>query len=391
MKHTFKLNQSTLSNEVLLILELIKQEPQSIQINKDLVGKVDWNLFITQALHHRVYPALLSRISQSNEIPEHVKTVLNSEFKRNTLKMLYLSAEMEKVNQLFSKESIPTLCLKGPVLAHKLYGDLSLRTCNDLDILIPMKDIERAEALLVKEGYQKDDYIQSVLNDWRWRHHHMMYVHPVKKTKVEVHWRLSPGPGKEPRFDELWNRRVKSALPHSSVDMLGNEDLFLFLASHGARHGWSRLRWLMDIKQLMKQELDWQLLSTLLKKNYIEHIAGQSIVLAKQLLHAECNPAALRLASTQRSQKLAQEAVYYLESMINLHTEPVPEDVSNYHKKHLFSLMSPHQKSLYLLSTLHPYAEDAKTLPLPQQLHFLYFPLRPLLIMWRKRSKHAMP
>ncbi|MGD7044473.1 nucleotidyltransferase domain-containing protein [Jeotgalibacillus proteolyticus] len=391
MKRTFKLNQSSLSNEVLFLLDLIKQEPGSIQINKDLVEKIDWNLFITQAFHHRVYPALLSRISQSNEIPEHVKTVLNSEFKRNTLKMLYLSAEMEKIHQLFSKKSISTLCLKGPVLAHQLYGDLSLRTSNDLDILIPMKDIEKAEELLLYEGYQKDDYIHSVLNDWRWRHHHITYSHPVKKTKVEVHWRLSPGPGKEPGFHELWSRRVKSELPHSSVYMLGNEDLFLFLASHGARHGWSRLRWLMDIKQLMKQELDWQLLSSVLKKNYIEHVAGQSIVLAQQLLQAECTSAAARLASTQRSQKLAQDAMFYLESMINLHTDPVPENVSTYHQKHLFTLMSPHQKSLYFLSTLHPYAEDAKTLPLPKQLHFLYFPLRPLLVIWRKRGKHAMP
>ena len=42
------------------------------------------------------------------------------------------------------------------------------------------------------------------------------------------------------------------------VFMLGNEDLFLFLVSHGARHGWSRLRWLLDIDYLTKLVLDWE-------------------------------------------------------------------------------------------------------------------------------------
>ena len=72
--------------------------------------------------------------------------------------------------------------------------------------------------------------------------------HPTKQIKLEIHWRLNPGPGKEPGFEELWKRKRKSTLTSNSVYMLGEEDLFLFLVSHGARHGWSRLRWLVDIK-----------------------------------------------------------------------------------------------------------------------------------------------
>ena len=103
----------------------------------------------------------------------------------------------------------------------------------------------------------KDDYIVKVLNDWKWRHHHITYFHPQKKIKLEVHWRLNPGPGKEPCFNELWERKRISSLTSFPVYFLGREDLFLFLVSHGARHGWSRLRWLVDIHQLVKQELDW--------------------------------------------------------------------------------------------------------------------------------------
>ena len=44
---------------------------------------------------------------------------------------------------------------------------------DDLDFLIPMDDLEIAEQILVEIGYVKDDYFESVLNDWKWRHHHI--------------------------------------------------------------------------------------------------------------------------------------------------------------------------------------------------------------------------
>ena len=146
--------------------------------------------------------------------------------------------------------------LKGLALAQELYGDISHRTSSDLDILVPIDDLEQAEILLIESGYQKDDYIHSILNDWKWRHHHFSYYHPEENIKIELHWRLNPGLGREPHFDELWKKRVKSGLTQSFVYLLGKEDIFMFLSSHGARHGWSRLRWLLDLQYLMKQKLD---------------------------------------------------------------------------------------------------------------------------------------
>ena len=45
---------------------------------------------------------------------------------------------MEQVSKLFNENKINLLILKGPVLAVDLYGDISLRTSSDLDILIPI-------------------------------------------------------------------------------------------------------------------------------------------------------------------------------------------------------------------------------------------------------------
>jgi hypothetical protein len=75
--------------------------------------------------------------------------------------------------------------------------------------------------------------------------------------------------------------------------------------------------------------------------------------------------------------------------MVNLHTDPIPEEVQRYHKRYLFSLLTNGQKLQFIASLLFPYPEDAATLPLPKSLHGFYFVLRPFLWLWRKYRKIA--
>lgn len=387
------LNFTHIPKEVQLILELLKEdnEPYIREHKVPLCENIDWNRFLIQTKHHRVYPLIHSKVKLLGDlVPSFVLKKLNKLYKKNTFQMLHLSAEMERVSKLFSEEQIRLLFLKGPMLAHDLYDDISLRTSSDLDLLIPINELEHAEEILNEQGYEKDDYIQTVLNDWKWRHHHVTYFHPQKAIKLEIHWKLNPGPAKEPMYNELWKQRRRSTLTGYPVFFLGKEDLLLFLITHGSRHGWSRLRWLIDIGQFMKQDLDWQKVYRLLKKHHYLHVGGQAIVLASELLNAKIS-FQMKSIVNRRSKLLAQQAIFYLETMVNLHSEHLPEKVERYHKQHLFSLMSIQQKILFTLSFLYPYPEDAETLPLPKQLHVLYFPLRPLLWAWRKTRKHALP
>ena len=73
---------------------------------------------------------------------------------------------------------------------------------------------------------------------------------------LEIHWRLDARPSKEPTFNELWERKRVSPITSYPVYFLGEEDLFLYLVSHGARHGWFRLRWLLDIDQMVRKGFD---------------------------------------------------------------------------------------------------------------------------------------
>ncbi len=52
------------------------------------------------------------------------------------------------VSELFEQSSLPMLVFKGPTLAIDAYGDLSLRECGDLDMLIRPDDFPRVKEML---------------------------------------------------------------------------------------------------------------------------------------------------------------------------------------------------------------------------------------------------
>ncbi len=386
MGKNISLTLDNIPKELRLILKIINAEhiDTVLRTESHLLSEVDWNLFLKQIRHHRIYPLVYLKLKRTSDnfIPHFIMDQLSHDYKRNTLRMLHLSGEVERLSKVFLNKNVNSIYLKGPVLAQELYGDVSFRTSSDLDLLISIDDLTKVEELLICEGYEKDDYIETVLNDWKWRHHHVTYFHSKKRVKVEVHWRMNPGPGKEPSFNDLWDRRRQSHLTSAPVYLLGKEDMFLFLSTHGSRHGWSRLRWLIDMKKLMECHLDWEGIQKLLKEFHYVPSGEQTMILVSEVLEVKMPPTVGGFKT--HSEKTAAEAIFYLENMVNLHTDPVPEYIAKYHKKYLFSLMSIQQKFLFLLSLLHPYPEDIVTLPLPKRLHFLYYLLRPILWGWRK-------
>lgn len=381
MQQNWNLNLNNIPEELHLILNLLSEK------NTSESPKIDWDQFINLAKHHRVYPSLASKMVLMEEsIPSKVKQTIKQLYQRNTLYMLYLSAEMENINKLFQTENINLLFLKGPLLGTDLYGDVSLRTSNDLDILIPIEQLDQAEDLLLQQGYVKDEYFDTHFNDWKWRHHHLSFFHQEKGIKIEVHWRLNPGPGREPHFSELWEQRRGNKETYT----LAKEDLFYFLVLHGARHGWSRLRWLMDIFQMLKQEMNWEEIYQVFKKYHQIHIAGQALILVSVLFNSPLPKGTERFLQNKRSHLLAQKAIFYLERRVSLHSSPVPKEIADYHSRHLFSLMSTHQKCLFILSLYYPLPEDVQVLPLPKLLRFLYFPLRPVTWLLKKTRKYVL-
>ncbi|WP_144549941.1 nucleotidyltransferase family protein [Peribacillus simplex] len=383
MDNNFILDLSIIPKELRLLLEIMKTEnDDSIEASiKELISESDWESFLQLAMHHRVYPIIYTKLIKIDKrlIPKNVIQTLYQEYQKNTFQMLYLSGEMEQVSKLFTENQIRLLFLKGPVIAADLYGDISLRTSKDLDILIPIDSLEKAEELLLSIGYEKE-VVPNILNEWKWRHHHVVYYHPKKNIQLEIHWRLQPCPLKEPKFNELWERKRLGTITSYPVYFLGKYDLFLYLVSHGARHGWFRLRWLLDIDQMIRKGLELEEINRLNDKYQNRHIVGQALILASELIKTPIEGDLIKLTEGSYSKKFAQNTVYFIKE-----NESLTNIMSNkYYKRYRFSLMSSLQKFFYSMILFYPSSLDAKTLKLPKSLHFLYFPLRPLLWAWRK-------
>ncbi|MFC5652874.1 nucleotidyltransferase family protein [Paenibacillus solisilvae] len=393
MDNEFTLDLSPFPRELklLLLFTAMGNDPDRADRIKDCLTDIDWNLFLQLARHHRVYPLVYSNLKKVDKelIPVHIMQALYLDYSRNTFQMLHLTAEMEKICRLFDDNHIRTLLLKGPVLTQALYGDLSLRTCKDLDILLPFEDVEKAEQLLIKQGFAPDHEEIRILNDWKWRVHHLSYYNPETKVQVEIHWRLNPDKGSEPDFDEMWSRRSVSTVTNYPIHVLGDEDMFLFLVTHGARHAWFRLRWLADIDRLVRKPLNWEGIFTLLKKYHCQAVGGQALVLVSELLLTPLSEDLKPLYFKKQMYRLAQSAIIFIQDMITL--SPVPKHLKIYYRRYLFSLRSLPQKWAFVFSQLYPNNRDLETLPLPKQLYLLYFPLRPFLWCWRrmKQQQHA--
>ncbi len=378
--------------ELKLLLELIRSQsaisPVANPASVD-ASSLDWKEFSALAHHHRVYPTIQAQGAQHPLLPEQVKQWLMQKYSRNAFTMLQLSGQMQRVSAQLEEQGIRALQLKGPVLAQWLYGDLSRRTSKDLDVLVPMEQAGQAEQLLLELGYVKTQSVPRTTANWRWRYNHESYTDERTGVEIELHWRLNGDAGKEQEFEELWNRRQTLSFGGTDVHMLGTEDLLIYLAVHGARHAWFRLRWLVDIDRLLQMKPNWTLLRQLARQYHCEHIVGQAFVLATELLHSPIQTEMQEWIAHPRARALAVRVLVFITERVNLCPEPETEVLAKQYRSYQYALKTPGQKAMFWIRKLGPDDWDMQTLPLPKGLYVLYYPLHPFLLLYRRMQRRT--
>jgi len=76
-------------------------------------------------------------------------------------------------------------------------------------------------------------------------------VRPGNKAMLDLHWRMTSVKGLLAEPDLTRDLRIVTVGNHR-LPTLGDEALMIYLAVHGARHGWSRLKWLADFNALLE-------------------------------------------------------------------------------------------------------------------------------------------
>ncbi|MBU0678508.1 MAG: nucleotidyltransferase family protein [Verrucomicrobia bacterium] len=182
-----------------------------------------------------------------------------------------------------AKAGIAYAVIKGPVLQESLYTDLFSRAYGDVDIVVSSRDIDRAVALLVKEGYEVvgGDLSNRLL---RIGHFHLALDAPGKGTpRVELHWSILDRANLYRIGNDAVLERARTlTIEGVEIKTLSAEDEFVYLCVHIAKHAvmngvglrtgqtaeWfcrpatgNRLVWFCDVFLLLakrEDELDWE-------------------------------------------------------------------------------------------------------------------------------------
>ncbi|HAT1771092.1 TPA: nucleotidyltransferase family protein [Legionella pneumophila] len=186
------------------------------------------------------------------------KSVLEQNRDR-AIKKLFLSI---KINEIFQQYNIPVIHLKGLPLSQKLFGDPLLRQSCDIDLFISPQHLEQADEVFLENGIIRDKY--RYLHDInKLKKHRMLkdvsYVAEKYGIRIELHWRLFRWKDKfNQPFEFYWNNKVPLIVGGKNLFYtLSPIDEYLYLAVHGANHGFESLHWLYDVARystLLNQE-----------------------------------------------------------------------------------------------------------------------------------------
>jgi len=219
----------------------------------------DWDGFLALAERNRLLPLAHRALEGRAQVPETVRSRLRSAHAGNARHALALAGELRRLVEALAAAGIPALAYKGPALAVRAYGRLALRTYSDLDLLVAPGDLPAAARVLRGKGYccahaftpAQDAVFRRVDGDYP-------FHHPGTGRLVELHGRVSSA-----RFcaelptERLMARARAVPLGGGTVPAPADDDLFLALSLHGAKHRWSRLEWLACATALAhRAELD---------------------------------------------------------------------------------------------------------------------------------------
>ena len=346
---------------------------------------IDWEYLVQAAARHRVMPLLCRSLEKTcaQAVPEKIMDRLHVDFRFNTRRNLSFSGKLLKLLKHLKEGNIPAIPFKGPALTEYVYGDLSLRQFNDLDILVRKRDAFSARNLLISRGYRPE--IQ--LNDSQYKafvktKNSTPFISNDGRTAVDLHWEMTGRYSLLPfDFETLENRVVHASLAGKQVEHISPEDLLLYLCHHGALHCWIQLEMICSVAELLcsHADMDWRRIQNLATELRCERILLLGLFLAHDLLGAPLPDHILgRVEADPKVQKLAM--ALYKNLFLKDGGSPKNEINPKFSFFHLQVRERFSEKIRYALHlATNPTKEDWRLLSLPaflSALHYVYRPLR---------------
>ncbi len=372
--------KNELSREPQFLLAAVRHFLGSEAALPDTAG-IDWPVLLQLSDAHAVTPMLYSALRET-PIPQSFAEHLRSRFENSVRQSLAQSGELARLAELFEKHRISFVALKGPMLSQYLYGMLGTRSSGDIDVLVRPEDIPRIRNLLVSEGYclTSTPHWDSDSACLRSRDEEIHFDSP-RNVSIDLHWRLMPRYSASV-FDCLtgWESLRTLPLAGREIQTLAPEPLLLFLCAHGAKHMFERLGWICDIARFLQvtPDLDWAGIRAQSRRARALRQLSLGVHLAAGLLGAP----APELEHDLQVERLAKT----VEDRLLAGATPPAEAAES--TRYSLRLLETSSQRLRYLAGLYvtPSEAEYRALRLPPSLFFLYYPFRPIRLLW----KHAI-
>lgn len=345
---------------------------------------IDWETLLRLAHAHGVAPLLWFHLSKicPELVPEPYYNRLRDYFRNNSIRNHYLKSELLRLLDLFSAHGVMAIPYKGVVLAISVYGDLALRHFGDLDILVQPSDLQQAKTLLTAQGYepkvilteaQEAEFVRS-------QHHHF-FSRASDGSVVELHWDVAP------RYFSfsfagmrLWDKVKRIGLDGVQVLAPEPEDLLLLLCAHGTRHQWSRLEWICGVAELVRSNPDfkWEIAMERARALGSRRMLLLGLALGQELLGLEVPDGIRREIEAEGAlAKLIPSVLREVFGDASQTPGPFAKNLFYIRARERMCDKARHM----LLFAFTPGVSEWRWLPLPRRLSFLYYLIRPALVL----------
>ena len=365
---------------------------------------VDWIALIRLAMRHEVMPLVYRNLQQvcPDSVPENIFEPLRTRYEAQAAQARRHAEELVRILPLFADHGISAVPFKGPALAQRLYGDLSLREFSDLDILILERDLPRAQDLIRRYGYEfrfsvEDtdklaEYIRTNLDC-------ELVFYNSDGMRLEMHWRFARRFACVQHDPERFLQRCETIwLAGAQVPSLPLEVYFLILSLHATKHKWQQLKLICDIAEILGHaDLDWKYVLREADDLGLKRMLAVGTLLAQDPLELAV-PA--ELAHGLKIDRTARELAAQVRR--GLFEEPdkawnMPADFPyqftiRERLRDRVSMLYPNlnllatESAQQLLAKLAPTERDRQFLPMPEFLSSVYYLVRPVLWAWDKMN-----
>ncbi len=251
------------------LVEVLKS---GMDLSKAIPGIIDEGLAPMMFYHCR-------KLGILSYLPEPARKIVSRIYQETFLINSHFIKILGELGETLERQGFKIIILKGASLLNYVYQDIALRPMEDIDIMVQPKNLQALKKILKEKGFNPDSVYPDTFKKGILHidlHIDLLSSHRIKSRKetMNIH------------FDDIWGKAVRMEQYGACIYRLSVYDNILSLLSHLLKHGYRRLIWFLDIKEIIEHEgeVDWQKMIKHFRNADAERLMLYYLILAKSIL-----------------------------------------------------------------------------------------------------------